>query len=292
MYGRLHSDFRRLPPSWRTGIKRSLGVQGHGRGKLDWLTARKDALGKKRLDRALAGVVNSLGPELVPTVAGKVCIDFGAGYVPTDGVALWILGADRVYGIDYNDIAKPKEVARAILTADWADLERQLETLAINTQDWRKRLDEVKRWADSAVANFPPGYTYLAPLDVIASPSNVPAYDLVLSTSVLEHIPPSKLVPLLDALQVRAREDAVHVHRVDLRDHRDFVNNPYGFLASDSDFDAEADADSRGNGMVLIDWQELLAQNAKWNLKKETSNFEFHLEPHFLLTVQLFQKWN
>jgi hypothetical protein len=53
---------------------------------------------------------------------------------------------------------------------------------------------------------------------------------------------------------------------VDLRDHRDFDDDPYGFLDPSRQFDAEADADARGNGMTLQDWQALLASHSEWEL--------------------------
>lgn len=278
MYTALHSLFRRLPPSWRTGLKRILGKQGHGQSNLDWLTARKDATGKKRLDRALEGLINTLGPETARQIAGKVCIDFGAGYVPTDGVALWLLGASQVHGVDYNNIAKPRDIARAVRAADADRVESQLQGLQIDP-GWSDRLDRLRRWAQEGGDGFPPGYAYVAPADIIASPVLLPHFDVLVSTSVLEHIPPSLMIALLDALKSREKDHAAQFHRVDLRDHRDFDDAPYGFLDPSSKFDAEADADSRGNGMTLHDWEALLASHPEWSLG--VSNYEAG-RPHLM----------
>jgi hypothetical protein len=265
VYGTVHSLFRRLPPSWRTGLKRTLGRSGHGRSNIDWLTARKDATGKKRLDRALEGLISTLGPDTAQRIAGKTCIDFGAGYVPTDGVALWLLGAREVHGVDYNNIARPTEIARAVRAADADRVGSHLQSLAIDS-GWVDRLDRLRRWALAGSHEFPPGYTYVAPADVIASPSVLPKFDVLVSTSVLEHIPPSLMTELLDALKSRENDNATQFHRVDLRDHRDFDNAPYGFLDPSKQFDADLDADSRGNGMTLHDWEALLASHPEWGL--------------------------
>lgn len=265
VYGAMHSLFRRLPPGWRTELKRILGSQGHGQSSFDWLTARKDATGKKRLDRALEGLIRTLGPETARQIGGKVCIDFGAGYVPTDGVGLWLLGASEVHGIDYNNIAKPREIARAVRAAETGGVESQLQALQIDL-GWSDRLYEIRRWAKEGGHGFPPGYTYVAPADVIASPSFLPNFDVLVSTSVLEHIPPSLMIAMLDAIKSRENDRATQIHRVDLRDHRDFDNDPYGFLDSSTQFDAEADADSRGNGMTLQDWEALVASHPEWGL--------------------------
>lgn len=265
MYAAMHSAYRRLPPSWRTGLKRILDTQGHGQSNFDWLTARKDATGKKRLDRVLEGLIGMLGPDTARHIAGKVCIDFGAGYVPTDGVVLWLLGAREVHGVDYNYIAKPTEIARAVRAADASRVETQLQALQIDP-GWSDRLDRLRSWAKEGGHGFPPGYAYVAPADVIASPALLPTYDVLVSTSVLEHIPPSRMAALLDALKSRENIHATQIHRVDLRDHRDFDNDPYGFLDPSRQFDAEVDADCRGNGMTVRDWEALLASHPDWGL--------------------------
>lgn len=266
VYGTLHSLFRTIPPSWRSGLKRILGAQGHGQSSVDWLTARKDATGKKRLDRALDGLLSTLGQQTAEHIAGKVCIDFGAGYVPTDGVCLWLLGASEVHGVDYNDIAKPREIARAVRAADFGRVQSRLQALQLDP-GWRGRLDRLRSWAQAGDHELPPGYSYVAPADVIESPSLLPTFDVLVSASVLEHIPPSRITALLDALKSRQNDRAMQVHRVDLRDHRDFDNDPYGFLDPSRQFDAESEADSRGNGMTLSDWTALLAEHPEWDLR-------------------------
>lgn len=255
-----------MPPSWRTGLKQVLDMDGHGQSSFDWLTARKDATGKKRLDRALKELLWTLGPDIAKQVAGKTCIDFGSGYVPTDGVSLLLLGAKEVIGVDYNSIARPKEVAHAVRNADLAHVERQLAAVQLDA-GWHTRLENLMRWAQQDGQHFPPNYTYLAPTDVISSPDSMPKFELLVSTSVLEHIPPSQLVPLLNALKSQELDHGVQIHRVDLRDHRAFDTDPYGFLDPARDFDAETEADARGNGMTLQSWECLLKNHPEWGLE-------------------------
>jgi hypothetical protein len=265
VFGALHSLYQKLPPPWRTELKKALTAQGHGQSRLDWFTARKDATGKKRLDRALEGLLSTLGVETAKQLGGKVCVDFGAGYVPTDGVALWLLGASEVHGVDYNAIARPSEIAKAVRVADVGSVEAQLKVLGIDSA-WFDRWSTLRSWARRDRGDFPPGYTYIAPADVIASPSLLPHFDVLVSTSVLEHIRPSLMIALLDAIKSRENDRAVQAHRVDLRDHRDFDNNPYGFLDPSDSFDAESDADSRGNGMTMWDWGSLVSDHPEWAL--------------------------
>jgi hypothetical protein len=71
----------------------------------------------------------------------------------------------------------------------------------------------------------------------------------------------------MDALKSRENDHAIQIHCVDLRDHRDFDNAPYEFLDPSSRFDAEIDADSRGNGMTIHAWEELLTTHPEWGLE-------------------------
>jgi hypothetical protein len=87
------------------------------------------------------------------------------------------------------------------------------------------------------------------------------------------------MVALLDTLRSRENEHAAQFHRVDLRDHRDFENAPYGFLDSSEPFDAETEADTRGNGMTLADWEVLLADHPGWGLA--VSGYEMG-RPHLM----------
>lgn len=265
VYDALHTAFRRMPPDWRTRVKGFLRTQGHGKSSFDWVTARKDAAGKKRLDNALDGLITMLGEEAARGLGGRRCVDFGAGYVPADGVALWLLGASIVVGVDYNSIARPRDVARSVTFADRDRIETRLAALRPDV-DWRRRLDAVWKWALEDGRDFPPGYTYLAPVDVVALPDLLPPFDVLVSTSVLEHIAPARLVTLMTVLHARQRAGARQFHRVDLRDHRDFDNDPYGFLDPGAPFDADADADTRGNGMTLHDWENLLDAHPDWGL--------------------------
>jgi SAM-dependent methyltransferase len=64
------------------------------------------------------------------------------------------------------------------------------------------------------------GVRYLAPADAAAPPGVAPGtLDLVISNSVLEHIPPEAIVPLHRALAGLLRPDGLLIHRVDYSDH-------------------------------------------------------------------------
>lgn len=254
----LHQFYSRLPPRIRAKGKEFLGASGHSRGVLDAMKARKDAQGRKRLDNTLLSVTECLGRSYLDELAGATVVDFGAGYVPMDGIAMWLLGAERVVAVDYNEIADFRAVARGVRKADLARAREILEHLSPDV-DWPSRLVTLVEAARrDAVADVVP-IEYLAPLDVTSTPEALPRFDLLWSLSVLEHVPPSRIVALLAVLSSRARESGVQLHRVDLCDHHDFDHDPYRFLAADANFDAEHEADVRGNGMTSGDWATVLS---------------------------------
>lgn len=256
----LHEMYRSLPASVRAFLRRYLGAVGHSRSILDGLRAKKVAAGKKRLDRSLGHFVEVVGVQFARNLVDKDCIDFGAGYVPTDSVSMWLLGAKSVTAVDYNAIASFGYLLMAIRSADFRQVERVLGGVEPG-YDWRKRLAELRRAAsrgsvDQLLQVVP--LKYIAPLDVISDPEEMPKYDVLWSTSVLEHISPSALPLLLKEVTRRGRAGAVQIHRIDLRDHLDPVSAPYGFLDPSSGFDAEAQADERGNAMNVAAWESFL----------------------------------
>lgn len=245
--------YRRMPPRLRQTAKRMLGATGHGASRLDALKAKKDAQGKKRLDRALAHLVSTLGLEAAGSIHGKTCIDFGAGYVPTDSVAMWLLGAREVSAVDYNAIWSRDSVLLAIREADPKSLRQTLSAASLLSAA-EPRLDLLERIGrgEEPLDRLP--ISYIAPLDVVAEPERLPEYDLLWSTSVLEHIPPSLIADLLRSISARQRAAGRQVHYVDLRDHLDFDAAPYRFLDPSVPFAPDAMADERGNGMTAETW--------------------------------------
>ncbi len=265
----LHELFIRLPAPVREELKRALRANGHSRSVMDPLTARKDALGKKRLDRSLRHLLDVLGAGGARCLRNATCIEFGAGYVPMDSLSMWLLGADSVIAVDYNDIASFRAMRLGLARADFSAV-RNLLSAAAASPGWDVRLQVLMGigatpFRASSFDDIP--FRYIAPLDVIANPEKLPGFDFVWSTSVLEHIGPTKLFSVLGALNGRANLDAVHVHRVDLRDHRDFVQAPYAFLDPCVPFDPESQADARGNGMTLDAWESELAKYPELGLR-------------------------
>ena len=101
----------------------SLGTQGHGQSGFDWLTARKDATGKKRLDRALEGLHWNAGPRDRRTGRGQSLHRLWCRVRANGWSRVVASRRSEVHGVDYNNIAKPREIARAVRAADFGRVE-------------------------------------------------------------------------------------------------------------------------------------------------------------------------
>lgn len=256
-----------LPASWRLKLKQALGALGHGKSSMDRFKAEHDALGKKRLDRSLKHIREVLSACGVTSIEGLRCLEFGSGYVPSDAISLWLLGARHVTSLDYNPIANLHFLKVAIARADFASIRSQLSEPQLRGASLERvdRLELMIRRGKLDIDAI--DWSYSAPVDVTDASARLPTYDFIWSTNVLEHIARSMLPAVLKRLQSVLSPGGFCVHHVDLRDHLDFDNNPYGFLDRSKPFDPDADADARGNGMTADDWNALFAGNPDLDLR-------------------------
>lgn len=260
--GVLYKIYRRLSPQARHNLKRWVGGLGHGTSVLDSLKANKDALGKRRLDEAFCHFLKIYSRLQNKSLSGLRCIDFGAGYVIADSLVMWLLGADRVETLDYNPIANPHALRKAVLAVD----EERLFSCAqdygfINMVELKQRLDRLMSMANAAnLALDVLGIHYRAPFDATdpAQIERLQPADLIWSTSVLEHIHPQYLKPILHNLTMVLSPWGAMVHLVDARDHLDLDNAPFGFFDMDTDYVPDRDFDARGNRLVLSDWTRIV----------------------------------
>ena len=233
-------------------------------------------------------MVQTLRADLDRIPLGGRALDFGAGYVASDSLALWLLGMDEVVAVDLNAIAKPEALVRAVRGIDEnqvAEIRRFLQPERLTI--FNERLQKVRSAADE---NLPaPPFTYLAPFDVLAIHQHGPTdVDLLWSTSVLEHIRPSLLPSVLDALTGMLSEGGAAYHFIDLRDHLNF-EVPFAFGSADIPFDPEANADERGNGMTVEDWRRLVAgREGAYEVRTvQPASSKMDLSrPEFILLVQ------
>ena len=203
-----------VPLRVRQVAKALVGRSGHRQHFLDPIRARHLARTKKRMDIVSAKMAHRLSLANITSLEGKRCMEFGCGMVPTELVYFWTLGASGLVAVDYNRIA---------------------------------RFNNLPRPAGFRVACI----EYKAPFDM--SKEYLAGLDLIHSESVLEHVAPWEVAPLLENLAKSLAPNGVMIHSIDLRDHLDPGNSPFRFL-DDPSYDPSMDFDARGNRMRRSDW--------------------------------------
>lgn len=260
--GVLYKLYKALNPQMRHRVKRWVGGLGHHASLLDSLKANKDALGKRRLDVAFCHFLEIYSRLQNKSLAGLRCVDFGAGYVITDSLVMWLLGAARVDTVDYNPIARPSALRQAVLAMDVQSLLNFAHKFGfVDLRDLSERLIQLRNMAQVGDIRLEDlGIHYQAPFDA-TDPKQVERLakvDLIWSTSVLEHIHPNYLEPILANLATVLFPWGAMLHLVDARDHLDLEEAPFGFLEDGSDYLLDRDFDARGNRLSYAEWSRIV----------------------------------
>ena len=256
MAGLLRTVYELFPAHAREFLKRSLKAEGHSSSWLDRIKAHDHARGKKRLDLICESIAVNLAAAGITSLRGASCLEFGAGYVPSEALAFHLLGAERCIATDYNAIANLAQIADA---ARSADRNRVLSALApfADGADIEQRLDAILRVeADEARAMMVRLIGYAAPFDMSAAALE-PGFDFIHSISVFEHLPPLLAERILTNLRVSLRPNGRMIHEIDLRDHLDLEGAPFAFLSRADPYDAGVDFDVRGNRIRKPRWMEI-----------------------------------
>jgi SAM-dependent methyltransferase len=251
------AGFRVLPPHWRERLKRAVGALGHQPSWAQRLRAQQLAEGAKRLDRWAPNLASMLQAAGVQSLDGCACLEFGSGHLLTEPLLHHLLGARRAVAVDYFPILEESLVRSVCTDVDEDALVTALQPFApadrIRTR--YRALVAREDWSLAGLAEL--GISYVAPYDAAKEPLEREAFDLIASTSVLEHVPAAQAPAILANLVAMLRPGGVMVHAIHLEDHRDFHNAPLAFLAEDTDW-SDADADRRGNRLRRSDWMGMV----------------------------------
>lgn len=274
----LRQIYELFSPRMREQIKLLLNAHGHGQSRLDGLKARDHARGKKRLDRVAEALTAVLAQAGVTSLRGLSCLEFGAGYVPTEALVFHLLGAARSVATDYNAIAQFDHLVMAARTADRARVLSLLSPYADGV-DLEERLDCILA-SDPETARhiIAERISYLAPHDMSAQALS-PPFDFIHSVSVFEHLPVPLAPPILDNLVHSLAADGLMITEIDLRDHRDLEKAPLAFLSARDDYNPDTDFDRRGNRLRCSAW---LAMFARQSLITTRPIYQRKMEERFL----------
>jgi SAM-dependent methyltransferase len=253
----LRTIYELFSPRMRERIKAILSVEGHGTSWLDPFKARDHALGKKRMDVVAENLAEKFMAAGIRSLRGASCLEFGAGYMPTETLIFHMLGAERCVATDYNAIARIEVLPEAARAADRARVLAALDPFA-DGLDLEGRLDELLGMSAVAASAFVgQRVAYVAPFDMSLAPITQ-KFDVIHSTSVLEHLPAALASTILQNLAASLVPGGQMIHEVDLRDHRDLEGEPFAFLSKSDDYNPQTDYDARGNRLRKQDWLNML----------------------------------
>jgi hypothetical protein len=258
--------FESLPVGGKQTLKQLLGASGHKNSVFDYLKGKYLAQGRKRFDRVLSTLAARLKAVGSENLDGRNCLEFGAGYVPSEILAFWVLGSGKTVAIDYYPIAQMgllydavrssnRSVAFDVVRHDPAATERLVQLFGLSRKDMARFLNST--------------FTYLAPLDLTKGELS-PEYDIIHSQSVLEHLPPEYADLIARNLHAGLRSQGMAIHYIDLMDHRDHSGNPLGFLALKTDYNQPRDFDARGNRLRKSEWLSFLSKAGNISVLQET----------------------
>ena len=170
--------------------------------------------------------------EKEKNLADLALFEFGAGWDLYSNCVTWCLGADNQVVYDLNRWARPSQINLAL-----SHLKTDPPPGAVRIPDVllpvTGKFDEVLRRTY--------GINYQAPADAGETGLAVGMIDAVVSTSVLEHIPPDQIERILRECRRVLRPGGIMSHLIDYSDHyahSDLSITPYNFLAfEDSDWD-------------------------------------------------------
>ena len=245
--------YHRIPGRMRERLLQRVGAAGHAESWAQAWRARRLAAGSKRLERVAERQCARLRQVGVDSLEGAVCAEFGCGHLLAEPAIYFLLGARRIYALDYYRILQPQLMSRLVRNSDLAACRRILRPwVAEDVLDARLRRLAAIDWRSETALEAMATY-YVAPFDA-SGPVMLPErVRLIHSDSVMEHIPARKCGPVLDHLAGLLARGGTMAHWIHLEDHRDLRRAPFDFLAAGTDYRAEQ-ADLRGNRLRASDW--------------------------------------
>jgi Methyltransferase domain len=256
----LVNGFRLLPARSREQIKEVMGGAGHLQSVFNPLRARRLARTWRQPDaviRDVAAILDTLGKQ---SLRGHRVLDFGSGVLLADAFAYAMFGAVEVHAVDYRPLLQARAFRQYAANSEWKRFSSYLsERIGRKpAEEWFRRLsdalkDPSKHWYTKL------GIRYIAPFDLLTKSAPAESYDFIASRSTLEHIPADLVGPMLERLAQLVAPLGAMYHYIHLADHRDIIDNPYGFLAVDDDY-LPSQHDVRGNRLRASDWRRVFAR--------------------------------
>lgn len=220
------------------------------------IQTRRLAAKSKRLDICAAQFAHALHTSNHPSIAGKVCVELGSGWILSHAVVCHLLGAERVIATDILPHAYPESLHVAINQSN-ISLIRDILSPFEEHSLIRSRLDNllsIPHFGFDVLRDL--GIEYRAPIDFAQERLNIPV-DFIYSNSVLEHVPHDDVADLLRNCVRDLNPDGTMMHCIHLEDHNDIQGEPFKFLSISSEEYSRTLQSARGNRISRNLWREL-----------------------------------
>jgi len=166
------------------------------------------------------------------TVRDCVFLEVGTGWFPTLPICFYLAGAQKCITLDLQPLIKFDRTQYMIghlecHIADIASLLGEKETTV------RSRWMQLSRATDLSGLLSQARIEYIAPADASATDLPDGSVDVVFSNSVLEHVEPDLLVPIMREARRIVKPGGITMHSVDCQDHYSYFDpriSPVNFL--------------------------------------------------------------
>lgn len=273
-----------LPPYFRQLIKNLLkGGGGHENSLFNKQIAIRDARGKCSLEVATNIFANYLEACGINTIEEKKCLEIGVGYVAINSLIMWLLGAKSIYATDLNRILVLEALNTACNNFNKSVVFKNLSKYVTNEENLNQKINLLYDYQFENIEDIDSFFRYEAPFDLMENETNE-KFDFIFSISVLEHISPSILNNFMNSLMNLHKIKGESLHFIDLTDHYDHYENPFGFLGkAHSDYSEDLLADSRGNRVRSYEWIELITNLPMKIISYQTEKLDKKFLPTNLL---------
>ena len=210
----------------------------------------------KRVDICAAQFAHFLNLTNIDSLAGKVCLEIGSGWVLSHAIVMYLLGAEKVIATDLNFIAHPGSLYKAVHKSI-ASVPRDILSAFESHSKIRERFDRllsIKKFDFKTLETL--NIKYISPIDLTKDRLNE-QFDFICSFSVLEHIPVNQINILLENLVSHLKPTGKMFHSIHLEDHLDFNNLPFEFLSIPVEQYPGSLQSLRGNRIRKSGWRDL-----------------------------------
>ncbi len=185
-------------------------------------------------------------------LTNKNVLEVGSGQFLSHPLGLKILGAREVISID---LFRQFNQKAAMLSFQQNVMAKKIFCGEVHSGDYNQAIQQIQKSNLDLGLLEDIGIKYIAPMKLLDY-SNHEDFELVISYTTLEHIPPNDIPLLFEKSVELLKKDGVFCHFIDLEDHKDSEKNPFEFLQYSNW--TNLNCFSRGNRMRPSEWKDLL----------------------------------